>query len=145
VPIRAPAARWLIVASWSTGPAAVYVLAALAHAALVERNLTVDIGFGRTLAFWIGAIYLALPLWGFLPARPSGWYARRSVVAPIAGIGVVGGLVSAAYAALWLGGHWVTSVGTPVLGSLVVLIVAGTFTLWLAGREERPRPDEPVA
>jgi hypothetical protein len=113
----------------------VYVLASLAQATLVERNVSVDIGFGRSLAFWIGAIYLALPQWGFLPARPLGWYARRPVILAAGTIGLVGAIVSAVYTVLWLGGHWQTSVGLPVVGSIAVLLVAATVTLWLAGRE----------
>ena len=74
----APFPRWLVILAWSTGPAALYALLSLAHAAFVERILSVDVGFGRSLAFWIGSIYLALLAWGFLPRRPDAWYARRA-------------------------------------------------------------------
>jgi uncharacterized membrane protein len=131
--------RWQIVVAWALGPASLYVLASFAQAALVERNLSVDIGFGRSLAFWIGAIYLALPLWGFLPAHPTGWYARRPIIVAAGSVGVVGAVVSAVYAGLWLAGHWVSSVGVPVAGSVVVLLAAASATLWLAGRESSRR------
>jgi hypothetical protein len=127
------------VAAWALGPAGLYALLSLGHAALIERALTVDIGFGRSLAFWIGAIYLALLLWGFLPARPTGWYARRPGVIVAGVLGVVGAIVCGAYTALWLAAHWVPSVGGPVLGSIVVLAIAATFVLWLAGREDPSR------
>jgi hypothetical protein len=131
--------RWLIVAAWSLGPAALYGLASLGHAALVERNLTIDIGFGRSLAIWIGAIYLALLLWGFLPARPTGWYARRRSVLAAGIVGLIGVVVGAAYTVLWLRAHWVSSIGGPVVGSIVVLMAAAIFTLWLAGRADPAR------
>src|SRR4051812_14242857 len=51
-----PSPRWLVVLAWSTGPAALYTLLSLAHAAVVERILSVDVGFGRSLAFWVGSI-----------------------------------------------------------------------------------------
>ena len=129
--------RWLVVAVWALGPAGVYWLASLAHAALVERSLGVDVAFGRSLGFWIGAIYLALPLWGFLPARPSGWYARRRAVLIVGAVGAIGLLAAAISGALWLPGHWIGSVGLPVVGSIVVLLIAATFTLWLASRHDR--------
>jgi len=131
--------RWLVVAVWALGPAGLYTLASFAHAALVERSLSVDIGFGRSLSFWIGAIYLALPLWGFLPARPTGWYARRGVIVAAGTVGLIAAALCAAYAALWLSPHWVPSVGLPVVGSIIVLIVAAVAVLWLAGREASRR------
>lgn len=139
-PVRSPAPRWLVVAAWSLGPAGLYALASLGHAAVVERSLTVDVGFGRALAYWTGAAYLALLLWGFLPNRTAGWYARRGVVAAVGGVGLLGALVSGAYTALWLGAHWVGSVSGPVIGAVIALAGAATFTLWLAGREDRTAP-----
>jgi hypothetical protein len=135
--------HWLVVSAWALGPAGLYGLVSLGHAALVERSLSIDGGFGRSLAIWIGAIYLALPLWGFLPARPRGWYARRWAILVAGGVGLIGVVTGAVYAALWLRAHWVPSIGGPVLGSIVVLAVAATFTLWLAGRADRPRGDTP--
>jgi hypothetical protein len=129
--------RWLVVLAWATGPAAVYVLLSLAHAAFIERNLTVDIGFGRTLAYWVGATYLALLARGFLPRQPSRWYAHRRTVLAVLALGTLGGAVSAGYAAFWLAGHWVPGVGEPVVVSLVVLVVAAVGVLRLAARDDR--------
>ena len=129
--------RWLAVLAWSVGPAGLYALASLAHAAFLERNLSVDVGFGRGLAFWVGTIYLALLGWGFLPARPGGWYARRALVLALLAAGLLGAVVCGAYTALWLAAHWVPSIGLPVAASLAVLLVAALGVLWLAGREER--------
>ena len=137
------APRWLVVLAWSIGPAAVYVLLSLAHAALVERSLSVDVGFGRSLAFWIGAVYLALPGWGFLPARPTGWYARRRLVLGLVGLGLVGLVTCGAFTALWLAGHWVAAIGTPVLAAILVLALAALGVLWLAGRDQ-PNPAPPA-
>ena len=131
------APRWLVILAWSMGLAALYVLLSLAHAALVERSLTVDVGFGRSLAFWIGTIYLALLGWGFLPARPTAWYARRALVVTMWGLGAVGFLVSAGFAVPWLLSHWVTAIGTPVAAAAVVLMLLALGVLWLAGRDER--------
>jgi hypothetical protein len=127
--------RWLVVAAWALGPAGLYGLATFAHAALVERSLTVDVAFGRSLGFWVGAVYLALPLWGFLPARPTGWYARRAWVMRSSAVGIVCAAITLVYDGLWLSTHWVLGVGVPVVGSLVVLTVAAVGTLWLAGRQ----------
>lgn len=124
-----------MVLAWSTGPAALYALASLAHAAFVERILNVDVGFGRSLAFWIGSIYLALLAWGFLPRRPVAWYARRRAVMAALALGAVGFVVCGAFAVLWLAGHWVPDIGVPVTGSILVLLVAAVGVLWLAGRE----------
>src|SRR6185436_17799760 len=41
----AAAPRWLVIVAWSVGPAALYALASLGHAAFVERILSVDVGF----------------------------------------------------------------------------------------------------
>jgi hypothetical protein len=131
---RAP--RWLVLVAWAIGPAAVYALPSLAHAALVERSLSVDIGFGRALAFWVGAIYLALLGWGFLPARPAGWYARRGLVLGLVALGLVGLITCGTFTALWLAGHWVSAIGTPVTASILVLILAALGVLWLAGRDQ---------
>ncbi len=117
--------RWLIVLAWSTGPMGLYVLLSLTQAAFVERILSVDVGFGRGLAFWVGSIYLALMGWGFLPSRPTGWYARRRTVLAALAVGVVGIAVCSAYTVLWLMAHWITAVGLPVTGSIVVLLAAG--------------------
>jgi hypothetical protein len=113
------------------------VLLSLAHAALAERLLTVDVAFGRSLAFWVGAVYLALAGWGFLPARPSGWYARRPLLLGLLVLGLVGLAVCATVTGLWLVGRWVPSIGTPVVASIAVLVLAALGVLWLAGREER--------
>jgi hypothetical protein len=135
--LQKTAARWTIVVAWSLGPAELYTLLSLAHAALVERNLSVDVGFGRSLAFWVGSVYLALLGWGFVPARPTGWYARRRVVVGMLGLGVVGLLACGSITGLWLAGHWVGAVGGPVTVSAVVLVLAAVGVLWLTGREER--------
>ena len=124
-----------MVLAWSTGPAALYALASLAHAAFVERVLGVDVGFGRSLAFWIGTIYLALLAWGFLPRRPGAWYARRRPVMAALAPGLVGFIVCGAFTGLWLAAHWVPAIGVPVTASIVVLLVAAVGVLWLAGRE----------
>ncbi len=129
--------RWLVVLAWATGPAAAYVLLSLAHAAFVERALTVDIGFGRTLAYWVGATYLALLAWGFLPRQPSRWYARRRPLVAALTVGLLGGVVSVGYAAFWLARHWVPAVGVPVVVSLVVLLAAAVGVLRLAARDDR--------
>jgi hypothetical protein len=128
--------RWLVVLAWSGGPAAVYALLSLAHAALVERILSVDVGFGRSLAFWVGAIYLGLLGWGFLPARPAGWYARRPLVLGLVALGLVGLVACGAFTALWLASHWVAAIGTPVTASILVLVLAALGVLWLAGRDQ---------
>lgn len=129
--------RWLVILAWSTGLAGLYALAGLLHAALVERILSIDVGFGRGLAFWVGAVYLTLLGWGFLPARPVGWYAgRRPALAALA-VGVVGALVCGAFTGLWLAAHWVPAVGVPVTVSIAVLLVAAIGVLWLAGWDER--------
>lgn len=128
--------RWLVVVAWSLGPAALYALLGLAHAAFVERILSVDVGFGRSLAFWVGAIYLALLSWGFFPARPDGWYARQPLVLGLTGAGLVGLTVCGAFTVLWLASHWVAAVGTPVLASILVLLLAAVAVLWLAGRDQ---------
>ena len=100
-----------MVLAWSTGPAAVYALTSLSQAAVVERILSVDVGFGRSLAFWIGSIYLGLLAWGFLPRRPGAWYARRRPVIGALALGLVGVVVCGAFTILWLAGHWVPAIG----------------------------------
>ena len=139
MPTASPAPRWLVVLAWSTGPAALYALLSLAHAAFVERILSVEVGFGRSLAFWIGSIYLALLAWGFLPRRPGAWYARRGPVLGALALGLVGLVVCGAFTGLWLAGHWVPVIGVPVTASIVVLLVAAVGVLWLAGRDDRSR------
>lgn len=124
--------RWLVLLAWSTGPAALYALASLAHAAFVERVLGVDVGFGRSLAFWVGSIYLALLTWGFLPRRADAWYARRRNVLIALAIGLVGVLVCGTFTGLWLAAHWVPAVGVPVVASILVLLAAAVGVLWLA-------------
>jgi hypothetical protein len=131
------APRSLVILAWSTGLAGLYVLASLTQAALIERLLSVDVGFGRSLAFWIGTIYLALLGWGFLPSRPSGRYARRPTLLVALVVGLVATAVCGTFTALWLAAHWVPSVGGPVTVSIVVLVVAAVGVLWLAGRDER--------
>lgn len=133
----------MLVAVWSLGPAGLYTLASLGQAALVERSLTVEVGFGRSLAFWIGAIYLALPLWGFLPARSTGWYARRSAIVALGTLGGLGVVASAVLLGLWLPAHWVGSVGVPVVGSIVVLALGAIAVLGLAGRQTPLAPQPP--
>src|SRR5205085_9777271 len=98
---RPPAPRWLVILAWSTGLAALYTLLSLAQAALVERILSGDVGFGRSLALWVGTIYLALMGWGFQPARPAGWYARRPLVLGMLAIGLVGIIICGAFTGLW--------------------------------------------
>lgn len=117
------------------------MLLSLAHAALVEGILSVDVGFGRTLAFWVGAIYLALLGWGFLPRQSRAWYWRRTPVLAALAVGAIGLAASAVYAGLWLRTHWVQSIGGPVLGAIAVLAVAAVGVLWLAGREDAKRSD----
>ena len=134
---RAP--RWVTLVAWSTGVAGCYVLASLAHAALVERILTVDVGFGRSLAFWIGSVYLLLLGWGFLPARPTGWYAALRVVWSLLAVGLLAVAVCGTYTALWLMLRWSPSVGGPVTASIATMIPASLGVLWLAGREDRLR------
>jgi hypothetical protein len=138
--VASPSPRWLVILAWSTGPAALYALLSLAHAAVVERILSVDVGFGRSLAFWIGAIYLALLAWGFLPRVPRGWYAARRAVLPLLALGLVGAVVCGGFTALWLPAHWVPATGVPVAASLVILLVAAVGVLWLAGRDDRKSP-----
>jgi hypothetical protein len=133
------APRWLVIAAWSTGLAGLYVLLSLAHAALIERNLSVDVGFGRSLAFWIGSIYLLLLGWGFVPARPGGWYSRRPLVFAALAVGLLAVVVCGVFTGLWLASHWVASVGGPVTASIVVLVAGGAGVMWLAGREDPVR------
>ena len=132
----APAPRWLVILAWSSGPAAVYALLGLLHAALIERALSVEVGFGRSLAFWVAALYLALPLWGFLPRRPSGWYARRPVARGALLVGLVGAVVCGGFAVTWLVRHGTATVAIPVLGSVAVLALLAGLTLRLADRAE---------
>jgi hypothetical protein len=135
----AGAPRWLVIVAWSTGLAGLYALLGLAHAALIERMLSVDVGFGRSLAFWIGSIYLLLLGWGFVPARPVGWYAARRLVLTALGVGLVALAVCGAFTGLWLASHWAPSVGVPVTLSIAVLAAAAVGVLWLAGHEDRVR------
>lgn len=137
--------RWLVVLAWSGGPAALYALLGLLHAAAIERNLSLDVGFGRSLGFWVAASYLALPLWGFLPSRPTGGYARRGVVVGALLLGALGALVCGGLAVAWSIAHWSSRVGGPVLASLLALAAAVGLTLWLVGRDEEPgaRTHEP--
>lgn len=131
------APRWLVVLGWATGPAALYALLGLAHAALVERVLTVDVGFGRTLAYWVGSAYLALPLWAFLPPQPTHWFAHRRPTIIAVGIGLLGGAVSVGFAALWIVARWAPAVGVPVVLSLAVLLAGAVIVLRLAARDDR--------
>jgi hypothetical protein len=126
--------RWLVIVAWALGTAGLYGLVTFGQAAVIERIASVDVMFGRSLGFWIGAVYLGLPLWGFLPMHPGGWYARRSTVLVIGAVGVVCAAISVVYDALWLASHWVSSVGVPVVASLAVLVIAAVGVLWLAGR-----------
>ncbi len=132
--------RWLVIAAWASGPAALYALLGLAHALLVERSLTVDVGFGRSLAFWVVSAYLALLLWGFLPRQPSPRLAQPGVTYPALAVGVLGLLVCGGFTLAWLGAHWNRSIGMPVLGAMVVMVAAAVGTLWLADRAGAPRP-----
>ena len=134
------APRWLVVAAWATGPAAVYALLSLAHALLVERRLTVDVGFGRSLAFWVVSVYLALILWGFLARRPGPRFARPRVAYPLLGVGALGLLVCGGFTLTWLAARWSPGVGVPVIGAICVMLAAGTGTLWLADRTEPAQP-----
>jgi hypothetical protein len=128
--------RWRVVLAWSLGPASLYTLLSLAHAAVVERILSVDVGFGRSLAFWVGTIYLALLTWGFLPAQPAGWYARRGVLVALMVLGLVGLVICGTFTGLWLANRWVSAIGTPVLASILVVTLAALGVLWLAGRDQ---------
>lgn len=128
--------RWLVILAWSTGPAGLYTMLGLIHAAVVERILSVDVGFGRSLAFWVAALYLALPLWGFLPRRPGGWYAHRRPVYVALGTGLGSALVASGLTVAWLARHWNPAVALPVLASIAVLAVAAVLTLRLAARAE---------
>ena len=132
--------RRLVIAAWATGPAAIYALLSLAHALVIQRNLTVAVGFGRSLAFWVVATYLALLLWGFLPPAPSARFARPSVAYPLLGIGLLGLLICGGFTLAWLAAHWSPSVGGPVLGALVLMVLAGLGTLWIADRTEPRGP-----
>lgn len=126
-----------MIVAWGTGVAGLYTLLSLAHAAVIERLLTVDVGFGRSLAFWIGSIYGLLLGWGFVPRQPTGRYAARPLVFAGLGVGLVALAVCGTYTALWLAAHWVGSVGGPVSASIAVLVTAAIGVLWLAGREDR--------
>jgi hypothetical protein len=136
-------ARWLVVAGWSTGLAGLYVLLSLAHAAVVERALTVDVAFGRSLAYWVGATYLALLAWGFLPRHSSRWFARRRPTFAALAVGLLGGAVSVGYTALWLARHWVPAIAVPVAGAIVVLVVAAVVVLRLAARDDQRAAERP--
>lgn len=129
-------ARWLIILAWSTGPAAAYALLGLLHAALVERILNLDVAFGRSLAFWVGAAYIALPLWGFLPRIQTGWYARRPLTLALLAVGLAGATICGGVTIAWITVHWRPSVAIPALATIVVLLVAMVATLWYASREE---------
>ncbi|MGE3911901.1 MAG: hypothetical protein AB7K36_21260 [Chloroflexota bacterium] len=131
--------RWLVLLAWSTGLAGLYTLLGLAHAGIVEGVLSEDIGFGRSLAFWVGTVYLALLGWAFLPAQPSGRAAGRLPVLSMLALGALATVVCVAFAALWLAAHWSPGVGGPVTASIIVLLAAGTGVLWLAQREDRHR------
>ena len=128
--------RWLVILAWSTGPPGCR-LAALAYAALVEHTLSVDVAFGRLLGFVVGSIYLALPLWGFLPYRPVGRFVQRGLVLVMTTIGLITAIIASVVTALWLSAHRVPAVGWPVVISIAVLIVAAIGTLALAGHEDR--------
>jgi hypothetical protein len=143
-PAQLPAAhgaavpRWLVILTWSLGVAGLYALVGLLHAAVVERQLTLDIGFGRSLAFWVVALYVALPLWGFLPKRPTGWYARRPAILVAGAFAVLGTLVCGGYTLVWVVARWNAAVGVPVLASILLVSVVAVATLWWASREEEP-------
>ena len=137
-PPSATRSRSLVIAACASGPAALYALLSLAHALLVERSLNVDVGFGRSLAFWVVAVYLALLLWGFLPRQPSARFARATVVYSMLAIGALGLLVCGGFTLAWLVARWNPSVGVPVLGALIVMLAAGIGTLRLADRSEPP-------
>jgi hypothetical protein len=132
--------RGLVILGWSSGPAAAYALLGLLHAALVERMINVDIGFGRSLAFWVLTLYIALPLWGFLPSSPRRWYARRRTVQAALLLGILGTLVCGGFTVAWLAAHWSWRAGPPVVASLVVVGIAAAVTLRFASREEEVPP-----
>lgn len=123
--------------SWSLGIAGLYALLSLLHAAVIQRILTVDVGFGRSFAFWIGGIYLLLLGWGFVPRSPTGWYARRVPTLAALAVGVVALIVCGTYTVLGLAARWVPSIGFPVSASVAVLVVAAAGVVWLADREDR--------
>ncbi len=132
---RAPWPRGAVALAWATGPAAAYVLLSLVHAR-ADGILSVEVGFSRSLAFWVGAIYLSLLLWGFLPRRPVGWYARRQAVLPALLVGAFGALVCGGLAVAWLARHGNVTVALPVLASIATLGLLAAYTLHLAGRAE---------
>ena len=132
--------RSLVIAVWSTGPAAAYALLSLAHALLIERSLNVDVGFGRSLAYWVVSVYLALLLWGFLPRRPPPHFARPGLAYPLLGVGALGLLVCGGFTLAWLAARWNPSVGVPVIAALIVMLAAGVGTLWIADRTEPTQP-----
>ena len=132
--------RSVAIVAWATGPAGLYALASMAHALLVERTLTVDIGFGRGLAYWVVSAYLALMLWGFLPRQRPSRFARPGIAYPLLGAGLLGLVVCGGFTLAWLGTRWNPGVGLPVLGTLAVMLVAAVGTLWLADRAEPAGP-----
>lgn len=137
---RSAAPRWLVILVWSLGVAGLYALIGLAHAAFVERILNLDVGFGRSLAFWVVALYIALPLWGFLPKTPTGWYARRPAIRVASVSAIVGTLVCGGYTVVWVIARWNPAVGIPVLGSIALVTIVAVATLWWASKEEDGGP-----
>lgn len=127
--------RWLAIVAWSSGSAAAYALVGLVHAA-AEGVLDVDVGFGRSLAFWVGTVYLALGLWGFLPRRPTAWYSRPRPLVAAGLLGAVGTIVCGGYTVAWLAAHWSAAIGTPVLITLLALAAMISLTMWIAGQED---------
>lgn len=137
--------RGLVVLAWASGIAGLYALLGVLHAALVERSLSVEVGFGRALAYWVGTAYLGLLLWGFLPREAAGWYARRSLMLGAAAFGVLGLLVCGGFTVAWVLARWSASAGPPAVASLIGLLVVALGVLWLAGREDRARSTPPGA
>ncbi|MCC7372372.1 MAG: hypothetical protein IT306_28420 [Chloroflexi bacterium] len=131
--------RGVVIVAWSLGLAGLYALLSLLHAALFQQILTVDVGFGRSFAFWIGSLYLLLLGWGFVPRTPNGWYARRLPTLAALGVGLAALAVCGTYTALGLAARWTPAVGGPVSLSVAVLIVAAGGVVWLADREDRIR------
>lgn len=133
-----PPSRSSVVVAWATGAAGAYVLLSMLHAVGVERLISVDIAFGRSLAFWVTSLYVGLPLWALLPREPSGWYACRRIVAVGLVTGALGALVCAGVLIAWLARRWNPSVGWPVVGSLLAVLVVAAACLWIASRDAEP-------
>jgi len=54
-------------------------------------------------------------------------------------VGGVGLLVCGGFTLAWLAAHWSPRVAVPVIGALIVMLLAGIGTLWVADRTEPGR------